>query len=127
MIGKSKIKSIAYIILIVIIISIAQTLIKTGMNKIQISDFLNIFNISVIINIITSWYVVGGFALYAITLVLLLGVMSKEDVSFVYPLLSIGYIITAIFAIMFLNEFVSVLRWGGIALIFLGSFFIGKS
>ena len=127
MIGKEKIKSIIYIIFIVIIISIAQTLIKTGMNKIHISEFLNIFNIAVIINIITNWYVVGGFALYAMTLVLLLGVMSKEDVSFVYPLLSIGYIVTAIFAIIFLNEFVSVLRWGGIALIFLGSFFIGKS
>jgi len=127
MIRKQKIKSIIYIILIVIIISIAQTLIKTGMNKIQISDFLNIFNISVIINIITNWYVVGGIVMYALTLVMLLGVMSKEDVSFVYPLLSIGYILTAIFAIIFLNEYVSLLRWGGIAMIFIGSFFIGRS
>jgi len=65
--------------------------------------------------------------MYALTLVMLLGVMSKEDVSFVYPLLSIGYILTAIFAIIFLNEYVSLLRWGGIAMIFIGSFFIGRS
>jgi len=126
-ITKQKIKSIVYILIMVTIIAVAQTLIKTGMNKITITNLISIINVSTIISIITNAYVIAGIILYAGTLVMLLGVMSKEDVSFVYPLLSIGYILTAIFATIFLHESVSIIRWEGIFLIFLGSFFIGRS
>jgi drug/metabolite transporter (DMT)-like permease len=51
----------------------------------------------------------------------LLYLMSRGSVSFVWPLTSLGFVLTTIAAKLFLDEKVSMLRWGGVLLIMLGA------
>jgi drug/metabolite transporter (DMT)-like permease len=44
-----------------------------------------------------------------------------------YPLLSLGYVVTAFFAMAFLGEIVTYSRWAGIALVVVGCILIVKS
>ncbi len=66
-------------------------------------------------------------ACYAISIGVWLVVLSKLEVSVAYPLLSIGYVITAIVGFFFLGENVTFLRMIGIALICGGLFFITRT
>lgn len=54
----------------------------------------------------------------------LLILMSKADVSFIWPLTSVGLVLTTLAAKLFLNEEVSVMRWAGVVLIMIGSGFV---
>ncbi|MEW6155884.1 MAG: EamA family transporter [Verrucomicrobiota bacterium] len=54
----------------------------------------------------------------------LLILMSKGDVSFVWPLTSLGFVLTTLAAKIFLHEHVSGLRWMGVLLIMAGAFLI---
>ncbi len=51
----------------------------------------------------------------------LLFLMSQGTVSFIWPLTSLGFVLTTIAAKFFLREEVSLLRWGGVMLIVLGA------
>ena len=124
---KGKTKTIILVLVSVLIISTAQVLMKNGMNMITLDGLSSILNLYNLIKIISNPYVLGGLIMYSLALVLWLGAMSRADVSFIYPLLSTGYILTTIFAIVFLSEQVSLFRWIGIGFIFAGTFFIGKS
>lgn len=51
----------------------------------------------------------------------LLYLLSQHDVSLIWPLTSLGFVITAIAARIFLHEQVSAVRWAGVFLIVLGA------
>jgi drug/metabolite transporter (DMT)-like permease len=62
-----------------------------------------------------------GILFEAIFFAALLYLLSQRDVSLVWPLTSLGFVITAIAARVFLNEEVSGVRWAGVILIVLGA------
>src|SRR5512137_2283461 len=51
----------------------------------------------------------------------LLFLLSQKDVSLIWPLTSLGFVITALAARFIRHEQISSLRWGGVALIVLGA------
>lgn len=51
----------------------------------------------------------------------LLYMLSQRDVSLVWPLTSLGFVITTLAARIFLHENVSAVRWAGVALIVIGA------
>ena len=57
----------------------------------------------------------------------LLYLLSQRDVSLIWPLTSLGFVITAIAAKLFLHEEVSFLRWAGVALIVVGAALVSYS
>lgn len=57
----------------------------------------------------------------------LLYLMSRGDVSFVWPLTSLGFVLTTLAAKFILKEEVSALRWGGVLLIVAGAALITYS
>lgn len=61
-----------------------------------------------------------GILLLLVFLGLFLSVLSREDLSFVLPVLSVGYILNVAFARVFLHEPVSPVRWAGTVFIVLG-------
>jgi drug/metabolite transporter (DMT)-like permease len=77
--------------------------------------------------LIAEKFVVIGIALYAIATLLWLVVLSKEELSFAYPMLAIGYILIAIFGKIFFGENVTFVRFLGILLISIGVFLLLKS
>jgi drug/metabolite transporter (DMT)-like permease len=62
-----------------------------------------------------------GIALEAAFFGALLYLLSKYDVSFVWPLTSLGFIVTTLAAQFLLHEKVGPMRWAGVLLIALGA------
>ena len=62
-----------------------------------------------------------GVALEAAFFVVLLVLLSRSDVSFVWPLTAIGFVLTTVSAKFLLHESIPPLRWLGVLLIVLGA------
>ncbi|HAM70339.1 MAG TPA: hypothetical protein DCM86_01700 [Verrucomicrobiales bacterium] len=69
----------------------------------------------------TNTNILYGIALEAVFFGLFLLLMSQKDVTVVLPLTSLGFLLTALIAKVFLHEEVTLLRWAGICLIVCGS------
>lgn len=108
--------------------SAGQIFWKQGMSRIdKISDISDLLQVNTAWKIFTNTYIILGIILYAISVFLWLGAMSSLDVSYMYPLLSLGYVLTAVLSFVLIGENITLLRWTGIALILVGCFFITKS
>ncbi len=70
---------------------------------------------------ITNKNILLGVFFEALFFAGLLTLMSKGDVSFVWPLTSLGFVLTTLAARFFLNEHVPPMRWAGVLLIMLGA------
>jgi multidrug transporter EmrE-like cation transporter len=102
---------------------IGQLSMKKGMNtigNIVVKDVLS----TRIFEILLQEYVFIGMIFYVLASFLWLVILSQEELSFVYPLISIGYIITAILSKLFFNESLTLFRFLGILLIFGGVYLI---
>jgi len=71
-------------------------------------------------------YVISGFILFALGAILWLVVLSKVEVSYAYPIGSLGYILLLFASWLFLGETIPLSRWIGVLLICLGIFFIAR-
>lgn len=96
-------------------------------NREEIRDINSLFNAKTIFGIITDKYIIAGLMFYGFALIFWLGAMSTLEISFMYPMLSLGYVIVAVMAFIFLWENISLARWAGIALIVVGSILIARS
>src|SRR6185436_13677787 len=57
----------------------------------------------------------------------LLVLMSKSDISFLWPLTALSFVMTTLAALIFLHETVSPVRWAGVVLIMVGAALISYS
>ncbi len=106
--------------------TMGQLLLKTGMDRIGAFSFALQNVLPIFIKVISSPFVLLGILCYALSLVVWLLVLSRAEVGYAYPLLSIGYVLTAILAFFFFGESLSMIRIFGIALIMLGVVFITR-
>ncbi len=65
-------------------------------------------------------YILGGLACYATSLVVWILALSRVEVSLAYPMLSLGYIVTALGAWAIFSERLGPVQWAGICVIILG-------
>jgi len=108
--------------------AVGQILMKTGVSQIgQIGNLDKLINPSTVFSIFTNVYVIGGLLLYAMAFFLWLGALSTLDVSLMYPLLSLSYVVTAILGLIFLKEDITLLRWVGVMVVVAGCFMILRS
>lgn len=103
-------------------IGLRKTMLAAGSLPAAVSDVVR-FVLSVALN---PWFL-GGMTCYALSIGLWLLVLAKTEVSLAYPLLSIGYVITAAVGHFYLGESVGYLRLTGIALICAGIVFVSRS
>lgn len=123
---KSKGGKMSVLLLVltcVLIGVIGQLAMKKGMNVVGVISLKDIFSWR-IFQIVFQRYVFIGIVLYVLASLIWLVVLSKEELSFVYPLISIGYLITAILSKIFFNEILTVFRFFGIILICSGVYLI---
>ena len=108
-----------YIFLAINIVFLAtgQMLWKLGMSK------MDGFNI---LSIMLNAYIILGIALYGLATVLWLYILSREELSLVYPLQSITYVLGTLLAIFVFGENVSLLRWIGVATIIVGATLVAR-
>jgi len=123
---KAGEKQMSVLILVLLSVSIAvsgQLIMKKGMNTIGFITIGEVFSIK-IFSIIFQKYVFIGFMLYLLASLIWLVVISQEELSFVYPLIAIGYILTTILSKLIFNESLSMFRFFGILLICSGVYLI---
>jgi len=122
----------AKIIIILIIAAILENIgvvfIKGGLNQIHLPSRVSA---SAVVRVVqagfTNHKIILGVALEAAFFACFLYLLSQRDVSLVWPLTSIGFIVATLAAKFILDEKVSGLRWAGVILITLGAFLTSYS
>lgn len=71
--------------------------------------------------------IIIGLLLYALSTVLWLLILGRADLSYAYPFISLGFVLTALYGRFALHEPLTVPRIAGIGLIVLGVIFISRS
>ncbi|MBI3147789.1 MAG: 4-amino-4-deoxy-L-arabinose transferase [Betaproteobacteria bacterium] len=119
--------SFGLILLGVLFNAAAQIFLKAGTQTLGVISFTreNWWTMSWAIG--TEPRFLGGFACYAISLVVWIMALSRVPVSVAYPMLSIGYIVNALAAWKLLGEHpLSGSAWTGIGLIVLGVYLVAR-
>ena len=72
-------------------------------------------------------YVIAGVGAYAASSIFWLILLSRVDLSYAYPALSLGYVLVTVVSYFFLGEHVSALRWAGVIVICIGVILVSRS
>jgi len=124
---ESFTKSISLILTSVLLNAAAQLFLKKGMaifGPVALT-FKNAVSISYEVG--TNYYIIAGLFCYILSVVLWLIVLSREEVSFAYPFLSVGYVVVVVAGYLLFHESMNIFRITGIFLICTGLIFISKS
>ena len=118
---------IPLILAVVFTNAISQLLLKKGMIEIGTLDFTSGSIAQVAPRIVLSPYVIGGLLTLVFSMGLHLLALSRVDISFAYPFLSLSYVVVLIAGYLFFGEMVNSYRIAGVALICIGTVFIAHS
>ncbi|MEZ4710440.1 MAG: EamA family transporter [Caldilineaceae bacterium] len=72
-------------------------------------------------------FVLGGVAAYGVSSICWLILLSRVDLSYAYPALSLGYVLITLVGALWLGESVTALRWTGVAIICAGVILVSQS
>ena len=105
----------------------AQLSLKQGMRQIGHFDFRWENFVPIGFGVASNPFVWAGLTCYVVSVVVWLLVLSRVEVSFAYPLLSVGYIVTAFAGRYLFHEAIGPMRWAGIIVICLGIWLITRT
>jgi drug/metabolite transporter (DMT)-like permease len=117
-------KNLLLIFLTVVINTTGQFVVKSGVNKLGV---VSLFDFHAIARALTSWIVIAGFVIYFVSALLWISVLSKTELSWAFPLLSISYVITVLLSPILLRESFSAQRIIGTLVICLGVFLVSRT
>jgi drug/metabolite transporter (DMT)-like permease len=90
-------------------------------------SFAGVNPILKILQIVFSPWIFAGLSVFVISMASHLYVLSKVELSFAYPFLSLAYVAVAVFAYFVFREDLNAYRIAGIALICVGTVLIAQS
>ena len=115
-------KFILILLIALVFEAIGVVFLSGGLKQIGEPKTINAAEIaSLIIRGATNKNILMGVFFEAIFFGFLLYLLAQKDVSIVWPLTSLGFVITSLAARIFLKEEISSVRWTGICLIVLGA------
>jgi drug/metabolite transporter (DMT)-like permease len=121
-------KIIALILASVSLSAVAQLVLKLGMSGGRVQRSLAgeslIGNLAVVA---TDGRVLLGLFLYGVGAILWLWVLARTDLSFAYPFVGLGFILTMLFGFFFLGEPMGLARVSGTLLIVAGVVLVSRS
>ncbi len=79
------------------------------------------------VRVMLNPYVAGGIVLLVLWLLTRMALLSWADLSFVVPMTSVGYVLSAVLGVWFLAEVVTPVHWTGTLLIFAGTLLVGST
>jgi drug/metabolite transporter (DMT)-like permease len=116
-----NLSTFAFIITGVLLNAAAQLLLKAGTNALGGAIHLTMDNwFQTGIKVATQVPILAGLACYVVSLVVWIIGLSRTDVTIAYPMLSLGYVVSALGAWVFLGEVVSLQRLLAIGVILVG-------
>lgn len=80
-----------------------------------------------ILKLFTNFTILSGMFLYFLSAVAWTFLLTKLNISYVQPILSLTYLLTPILAIFILKEHVPLARWIGIGIIIIGVYIIART
>src|SRR5437667_10608756 len=102
--------------------SAGVVLLKKGMAQIGDLETFSVANVKRAVKSgSTNPSILAGVLFEALFFACLLVLMSKSDISFLWPLTGLSFVFATFAAIWFLHEQVSSIRWAGVVLIMLGA------
>lgn len=119
-----------YIPLILAVVStnaLSQMLLKQGMNKIGQFEFAGQSLFRTLPVVALNPYVVGGLLVLVFSMGLHLMALSRVELSYAYPFLSVSYVLVLIAGYFWFGESINAARIAGVGLICLGTFFVARS
>ena len=118
----------AFIISGVLLNACAQLLLKAGTNALGGAIHLTMNNwFQTFIKVVTQLPILGGLACYGVSLVVWIIGLSRTDVTIAYPMLSLGYVVSAVGAWMFLGEVIPPQRLVAIGVIVIGVVLLART
>jgi multidrug transporter EmrE-like cation transporter len=121
------VKYIPLILSSVLLNAFAQILLKKGMMSIGHFEFSLAQMLPMVGKVSTNLFILLGLICCVISVGIWILVLSRVEVSFAYPFLSIGYIVTAAIGYLAFGENLSDYRIAGILVICIGVFLISQS
>ena len=119
-------KFLPFILFTVFTNAAAQVMLKYGMMQLGPLSFAGVNPILKILQIVFSPWVFLGLCTFVISMASHLFVLSKVELSFAYPFLSLAYVAVAVFAYFVFREDLNALRIAGIGLICVGTILIAQ-
>lgn len=119
-------KYLAFILFTVMTNAAAQLMLKQGMMSLGSISFAGGNPILKILTIVFSPWVFAGLCTFVISMASHLYVLSKVELSFAYPFLSLAYVAVAVFAYFVFREDLNAYRIAGIAFICVGTILIAQ-
>ena len=119
--------SIVLILFTVTTNAAAQIMLKRGMMQLGPLDQLGSNPVFIAFGIVFQPWVFLGLSTFVVSMASHLIVLSRVQLSFAYPFLSLAYVIVAAYAFFVFGEDVGLLRIAGIALICAGTILISMS
>ncbi len=116
--------AIAIIIIGVIFAAIGQISWKLGMNQ---AGQLTAFNFTALSTVLLNPYILLGFVLYGLGTIFWLIALSKKDLSFVYPFISLTYILVLVLSSLVLKESIGLNKIAGTMAIIIGLIIISRA
>jgi len=115
------------ILLGVLLNAAAQLLLKAGMIQIGHFEFSFANAMPIGLKVMGNLPIISGLFLYVVSVVVWLLVLSRVQVSFAYPMLSIGYIVNALAAYYLFGEPITSMRMLGIFIIIAGVYLVSQN
>lgn len=109
----------------VLLNAIAQLCLKAGTQKtgaIHLNNLVDVFW-----QIALNPMILSGLFCYVLSVGLWIMALSRVDVSYAYPMLSLGYVVNAVAAYFLFGEQLSMTRVAGIGVIILGVYLISRT
>ncbi len=127
--GRKEGRSVTVIALLLAGISLSvvgELLLKHGMNRFGVLDLSPATLIPTLFRVFTQPAVFFGFVLIFSASIFWLAVLSRANLSFAYPMLAFGYVVTALLSRVLFAEVISPTRWAGILVICLGVVLVAR-
>lgn len=115
------------ILLGILLNTAGQLFLKAGVSQIGHFEFSMANIVPIGLKVIVNLPIIAGLCAYVLSVVVWLLVLSRVQVSYAFPLLSIGYVINAVAAYYLFGEAISLLRMSGIFVIIAGVCMVSQS
>jgi drug/metabolite transporter (DMT)-like permease len=125
--GKKRAMLIGLILTSVLLAALAQLTLKHGMNQVTDASGTASLSTRTLKSVATNAYVVGGLAIFALSAIVWLLVLSRASLSFAYPFASLTYLLIVLADRFLLHEAVPPLRWFGVAFIMAGIIMVAQT
>ncbi|PWE32944.1 transporter [Maritimibacter sp. 55A14] len=120
-------KYFVFILITVLLNAVSQLLMKAGMTQVGKAEFSSAKTLTLFLTAATNPFVIFGLLTMTISMGTHLMSLSRFDVSFAFPFISLAYAIVAAWGYFVMGEDVGLQRIAGIVIIVVGTIVLARS